>query len=52
MASFKAKAFLLFPESKAKAVVAFVFDQDTFSRWPLTISAVKCEVEIMYGSIE
>jgi kinetochore protein Spc7/SPC105 len=49
---FKAKAAVLFPDTKGKAVVSFVFDDETYSRWPLTIDSLKCEVEIAYGSIE
>ena len=50
--SFKAKAMVMFPSVMAKAYITFVFSFDTFSRWPLTIDSLDCEVEVAYGSVE
>jgi hypothetical protein len=49
---FRAKAIVLFPNLKAKALVSFIFDADTFSAWPISINSVRCEVEVAYGPIE
>jgi kinetochore protein Spc7/SPC105 len=43
---------VIFTEQKAKAVVSFIFDADTFSSWPMSIRSVRCEVEIVYGLIK
>jgi hypothetical protein len=51
-AGFVTRAAVLFPAAKAKAVVSFVFDEEAFSRWPTSVSLVRCEVEVAYGNIE
>ncbi|KAE9409333.1 hypothetical protein BT96DRAFT_589066 [Gymnopus androsaceus JB14] len=48
---FAARTMILFPAKKAKAYVSFVFDSDTFSRWPLSVNSLRWEVQIGYGSI-
>jgi len=49
---FNTIATIIFPNVKAKAFVSFKFDLETFSSWPMSISATKCEVEVAYGPIE
>jgi len=49
---FKAKAVVLFPNTRGKAVISFAFDEECFSLWPATIGSVKCEVKIAYGPLE
>jgi len=49
---FNAIATIIFPNVKAKAFVSFKLDLDTFSSWPMSISATKCEAEAAYGPIE
>ena len=50
--SFKAIASVLYHDRMSKAFISFIFDQDTFSRWPTSIHSLKCNVEVAYGSIE
>lgn len=50
--SFAAAASLMFPDKKAKAVVSFHFDCDTFSRWPSSVQSLCYEVGVAYGDIE
>jgi hypothetical protein len=49
---FNAVATIMFPGAKAKALVSFILDMETFSSWPMSIGATKCEVEVAYGPIE
>ena len=49
---FNAIATIIFPNVKAKAFVSFKLDLDTFSSWPMSIRATKCEAEAAYGPIE
>jgi kinetochore protein Spc7/SPC105 len=49
---FKAKAVMVFPNTKAKAVVSFLFDDETYSLWPMKIQSIKCEVDVTYGPVE
>ena len=51
-AGFKARMTVLFPSIKAKAFISFVFASETFSRWPVSIASLGCEVEVVYGLIE
>ncbi|EKM60780.1 uncharacterized protein PHACADRAFT_168096 [Phanerochaete carnosa HHB-10118-sp] len=50
--SLRASAMIMLPSAKSKAFVSFIFDWNTFSRWPLSIRGLKCDVEIAYGSAE
>ncbi|KAG5651555.1 hypothetical protein H0H81_008233 [Sphagnurus paluster] len=50
--SFKAKVMVLFPSVKAKAFVSFVFSPKTLCYWPVTISTLRCEVEVIYGNVD
>uniref|UniRef100_A0A0W0F5T4 Spc7 kinetochore protein domain-containing protein n=1 Tax=Moniliophthora roreri TaxID=221103 RepID=A0A0W0F5T4_MONRR len=49
---FKANAAVLFPSVKGKAIISFVFDADSYSRWPASISSLRCEVGVAYGSLD
>ncbi|KAJ3825277.1 Spc7 kinetochore protein-domain-containing protein [Lentinula raphanica] len=49
---FSARAMVLFPTKKAKAYVSFVFDTDSFSRWPASIRSLRWEVEVCYGKLD
>jgi kinetochore protein Spc7/SPC105 len=48
---FKATAKVMFPKLKAKAFVSFVFDEDTFASWPLSIKHVTTDAQVAYGHI-
>ena len=50
--SLRAKAAVIFPSVKSKVHITFIFDWDTYSRWPLSISSLRCEVKVAYGGIE
>lgn len=49
---FKAIASVLFTKHKAKALIKFIFDSDTFSSWPMSLASVGCEVEVAYGTLK
>jgi hypothetical protein len=49
---FNAIATIIFPNIKAKALVSFILDMDTFSSWPMSIGETECEVEVSYGPIK
>ncbi|KAK7029013.1 hypothetical protein VNI00_014723 [Paramarasmius palmivorus] len=49
--AFKANAAVLFPAVKGKAVVSFVFDAETYSRWPASIGSLRTEVRVAYGKL-
>ncbi|KAJ3993782.1 Spc7 kinetochore protein-domain-containing protein [Lentinula boryana] len=49
---FSAQAMVLFPTKKAKAYISFVFDLDTFSRWPSSINSLRWEVRTGYGQLD
>ena len=47
-----ATATILYPQTKAKAYVSFVFDMSTFSQWPLSIGSLQVDVKVAYGDIQ
>lgn len=49
---FKAVANVLFTKHRAKALIKFVFDSETFSSWPMSLASVGCEVEVVYGTLK
>jgi hypothetical protein len=49
---FNAIATIMFPKIKAKALVSFILNMDTFSSWPMSIGKTECEVKVSYGPIE
>jgi hypothetical protein len=51
MSDFNATAMIIFLNIKAKVFVCFKLNLDTFSSWPMSISATKCKVEAAYGPI-
>lgn len=50
--SFSAAVSMMLPEKKAKAVVSFNFDCDTFSRWPCSLRSLRYDVDVAYGDLE
>lgn len=50
--TFQVSAKVLFPSTKSKANIMFIFDSDTYSRWPLSIGLLKCDVKVAYGRAE
>lgn len=49
---FKAKTMVMFPSIMGKAFISFIFSLETFSRWPMSIRSLDCEVEVAYGPID
>jgi len=45
-------ATILYPGKRAKVLVKFMLDVDAFASWPNSIAALRCDVEVVYGSIE
>ncbi|TFK57607.1 hypothetical protein OE88DRAFT_1619174 [Heliocybe sulcata] len=45
-------ATILYPGKRAKALVKFVLNVDTFASWPSNVASLECSVEVAYGSIE
>jgi kinetochore protein Spc7/SPC105 len=43
---------LMFPKAKGKALASFIFNLQTFSKWPLSIDSLDCEVQVAYGPLE
>ena len=48
----KATATVIFPRAKGKAYISFLLDQDTYTRWPLSVRGLKSHVEVAYGAIQ
>lgn len=48
---FQATAKVMFTSRKAKAFVSFIFDEDTFASWPMSIADVQTDVRVAYGSL-
>ncbi|KAI0651524.1 Spc7 kinetochore protein-domain-containing protein [Trametes meyenii] len=48
----RATATVMFPSAKGKASVSFLLDRNTYSRWPLSVNALKADVQVAYGAIE
>ncbi|KZT23850.1 hypothetical protein NEOLEDRAFT_1179833 [Neolentinus lepideus HHB14362 ss-1] len=45
-------ATILYPGKRAKVLVKFMLDVDAFASWPKSIASLRCDVEVVYGSIE
>lgn len=45
-------ATVLFLRLKAKAFITFSFPWETYSRWPMSIASLQCEVKVAYGRLE
>jgi len=41
----------MIPSKKAKFFATFNFTPDIFSRWPLSIGLLTCDVEVAYGPV-
>ncbi|KAH6917443.1 Spc7 kinetochore protein-domain-containing protein [Coprinopsis sp. MPI-PUGE-AT-0042] len=50
--TFRARATLMFPKVKGKALASFIFNLQTFSKWPLSIDSLDCEVQAAYGPLD
>ncbi|KAI0666330.1 Spc7 kinetochore protein-domain-containing protein [Trametes maxima] len=48
----RATATVMFPSAKGKAFISFLLDRNTYSRWPLSVNALKADVKVAYGEIE
>jgi len=48
---FKARTKVMIPFKKAKVLVTFNFTPDVFSRWPLSIGLLTCDVQVAYGPV-
>ncbi|KAI0639064.1 Spc7 kinetochore protein-domain-containing protein [Trametes polyzona] len=48
----RAKATVMFPPARGKAFISFLWDRETYSRWPLSIRDLKWDVQYAYGSIQ
>ncbi|OSD05882.1 hypothetical protein PYCCODRAFT_1052347 [Trametes coccinea BRFM310] len=48
----QATATVMFPSAKGKAFISFLFDRDTYSRWPLSVRSLKSDVQVAYGSLD
>ena len=42
----------MFFRTKAKALISYMFDWETYSRWPLSIGTLKYDAKVAYGPIE
>lgn len=49
---FQATASVIFRDMKAKALVSFVLDFETFASWPMSLGTITCEVEVSYGPVQ
>ncbi|KAI0374510.1 hypothetical protein BV20DRAFT_1033319 [Pilatotrama ljubarskyi] len=47
-----ATATVMFPQVLGKAFISFLFDRDTYSRWPLSVRGLKPDVQVAYGAIQ
>ncbi|KAI0706070.1 Spc7 kinetochore protein-domain-containing protein [Cytidiella melzeri] len=47
--TFEVSAKVLFPSVKSKANIKFIFDPDTYTRWPLSIGLLQCDATVAYG---
>ncbi|KAL4246771.1 hypothetical protein ABKN59_009315 [Abortiporus biennis] len=50
--SLKVTATIVLASVKSKAFISFVFDEKTYSQWPMSIESVECQVKIAYGSAD
>jgi hypothetical protein len=50
--SLRATATVVLPNVKSKAFISYIFDWETYSRWPLSIASLKCDVKLAYGPVE
>jgi hypothetical protein len=48
---FKATVKIILAKKKAKALISFTFDEETFSVWPHSIRNVKMDVDVVYGPV-
>lgn len=49
---FEVRTKVMIPSKKAKVLVMFGFNPDTFSHWPLSIGSLTSTVNVSYGDIE
>ncbi|KAI0823087.1 Spc7 kinetochore protein-domain-containing protein [Trametes gibbosa] len=48
----RATATAMFPRVAGKAFISFLWDRNTYSRWPLSVQGLKTDVKRAYGAIE
>ena len=48
----RATATVMFPSLKSKALISFLLDKETYSRWPLSVRGLKADVRVAYGIIK
>ena len=48
----KATATIMLPVVKGKALITFLLDKDTYTRWPLSIQGLKVDAQVAYGNIQ
>ncbi|KIY67492.1 hypothetical protein CYLTODRAFT_353026 [Cylindrobasidium torrendii FP15055 ss-10] len=49
---FVAKAVILYPVLKSRVAVEFVFDPQTFSRWPCSVRSLQFDVKVAFGKAD
>jgi kinetochore protein Spc7/SPC105 len=49
---FKATAKIMLSKKKAKALISFIFNEETFALWPSSIGDVKIDAEVVYGTVK
>lgn len=43
---------MMLPAARSKAHVTFLWDRDTYARWPLSVGGLKADVQVAYGAIK
>ncbi|KAG2117939.1 Spc7 kinetochore protein-domain-containing protein [Suillus discolor] len=49
---FTATVTVMLPSKKAKALISFIFNTQTFSSWPISIRSMQCDVKVAYGPVQ
>ncbi|EIW64941.1 uncharacterized protein TRAVEDRAFT_68623 [Trametes versicolor FP-101664 SS1] len=48
----RATVTMMLPAAHSKAHVTFLWDRDTYARWPLSVGGLKADVQVAYGAIK
>ncbi|OJT06038.1 Kinetochore protein spc7 [Trametes pubescens] len=48
----RATVTMMLPAARSKAHVSFLWDRDAYARWPLSVGALKTDVQVAYGAIK
>ena len=43
---------VMLPGVKGKALISFLLDKDTYTRWPMSVHGLKSHVEVAYGPVK